>query len=61
MWFALPAGRASDAGGTKEMDALSKGIVKLMKEIKQLQEACPLPVGIQAYIEKGQIQLLDCK
>eukprot|EP00434_Breviolum_minutum_P039690 symbB.v1.2.035253.t1/scaffold4702.1/size36141/2 len=43
----------------KEMDALSKGIVKLMKEIKQLQEVCPLPVGIQAYIEKGQIQYVD--
>lgn len=58
MWFTF---LREGAVGTKEMDALSKGIVKLMKEIKQLQEVCPLPVGIQAYIEKGQIQLLDCK
>ena len=59
--LAAPGARRSFAVVAKEKDALSKGIVKLLKEIQQLQKVCPLPAGIQAYIENGQIQLLDCK
>ena len=43
----------------KEMDFMGNTVVRLMKEIQQLQDVCPLPLHCQAVLERGQIQPHD--
>lgn len=43
----------------REMEHLDAHIVKLIREIRQLQKVCPLPAGVQAILEGGVIEYVD--
>ena len=42
------------------MEHLDAHVVKLIREIRQLQKVCPLPAGVQAILEGGVIECLSC-
>ena len=42
------------------MEHLDAHIVKLIREIRQLQKVCPLPAGVQAILEGGVIECPSC-